>query len=482
MDVHWGALDFVRVGFDKAGVMRLIHFRVGMTAAFLWLGVNGVRAEDAPPPMETAKLVSTGNLFDDKIVCEFAIYLLPDSKDKPEAVLAALLAKQGDYWKMADKKSSETSVPTVVAHLITDVQKSYAPPDLHALQYFGRGLTKEQADQLQTCQQAYIMDFVFPSKDVWKSLRSATELAGDMGAGTGGLVWDEGTREVFTPDAWTKKRLVDWPVDTVPDIAREVTMHAYKDGDFVRAITLGMSKCGLPDIVVNDFVWSQSRSVGNLINLLAQALAEGATLTSPGEFDLKIGNIKNEKVREETQKSLLDHATSTAKLGLRMAKLEDGDAPNRLIEITFDGNEGADNHARQDKLLSSLFGWHDEIKSIKNNEELLATSQRAKDKLPALQAAFQKGLAPGEFISVKAPFATAKNGTEWMWVEVSSWKGDAIRGMLKNEPFYIPTMHGGQMVDVSQKDVFDYIHTFPDGHQEGNETSAIIEKMDGVSQ
>jgi hypothetical protein len=53
--------------------------------------------------------------------------------------------------------------------------------------------------------------------------------------------------------------------------------------------------------------------------------------------------------------------------------------------------------------------------------------------------------------------------------------------MLKNEPYYIPTLHGGQTVNVSQKDVFDYIHTFPDGRTEGNETSAIIEKMEGQS-
>ncbi len=454
----------------------------------LWLqGAHGSFAETpaasatSAPQDETGKPVPTGNLFDDTVLCEFAVYLLPNAKEAPDQVLAALLAKQNGYWKQVDKVSPDIKVPSVIAHLVTDAQKSYAPPGLGALQYFGRGLTKDQADQLQACQQAYIMDFVFPSKDVWKSLRSATEIAGAMGAGTGGLIWDEGTREIFTPDAWTERRFTNWPVDTVPELSKQVTIHAYKDGDYVRAITMGMSKCGLPDIVVNDFLWSENRQMGNLIDLLAQALAEGQTLTAPGEFDLKIQDIKNDALREETIKSLLAHATSTAKIGLKTGKLEEGDADNRLIEITFDGSEGADNHARQDKLLSGLFGWHDEIKNIHHDEELLAASQRAKDKLPELQAAFQKGLAPGEFIQVKCPFKTKDNGTEWMWVEIATWKGDDITGMLKNEPYYIPTLHGGQTVNVSQKDVFDYIHTFPDGRTEGNETSAIIEKMEGQS-
>lgn len=41
-------------------------------------------------------------------------------------------------------------------------------------------------------------------------------------------------------------------------------------------------------------------------------------------------------------------------------------------------------------------------------------------------------------------------------------------------------LHAGQMVDISEKDVFDFIHTFPDGHTEGNTTGPIIEKREGV--
>ncbi len=128
-------------------------------------------------------------------------------------------------------------------------------------------------------------------------------------------------------------------------------------------------------------------------------------------------------------------------------------------------------------MLTSFFGWEDAVSKVDHNEELLAASRKAKARLPSLYNAFTEGLQPGEFIQVKAPFAVPDGGSEWMWVEITAWKGDAIKGLLKNEPFNIPSLHAGQIVDVRQEDIFDYIRRYPDGEQEGNETGTIIEKM-----
>jgi uncharacterized protein YegJ (DUF2314 family) len=65
-----------------------------------------------------------------------------------------------------------------------------------------------------------------------------------------------------------------------------------------------------------------------------------------------------------------------------------------------------------------------------------------------------------------------------MWVEITSWKGNLIRGTLENEPFNIPTLHRGQIVEVWQGDVFDYTREYPDKHQEGNTTGEIISRME----
>lgn len=79
---------------------------------------------------------------------------------------------------------------------------------------------------------------------------------------------------------------------------------------------------------------------------------------------------------------------------------------------------------------------------------------------------------------VKAPFTTLAGGREWMWVEVSAWNANGqISGLLRNEPEDVPGLHGGQTVNVHQRDVFDYLRVRTDGVTEGNETSQIIEAM-----
>ena len=64
-----------------------------------------------------------------------------------------------------------------------------------------------------------------------------------------------------------------------------------------------------------------------------------------------------------------------------------------------------------------------------------------------------------------------------MWVEVMSWRGNEIKGLLKNEPYNIPDLKGGSEVVVNEDEVFDYIRTYPDGRSEGNETAELIMKF-----
>ena len=66
-----------------------------------------------------------------------------------------------------------------------------------------------------------------------------------------------------------------------------------------------------------------------------------------------------------------------------------------------------------------------------------------------------------------------------MWIEVTKWEGEKVKGLLKNEPFNIPKLHGGQIVEIDESKIFDYIRRLPDGTQTGNETGAILEKMQG---
>jgi uncharacterized protein YegJ (DUF2314 family) len=385
-----------------------------------------------------------------------------------------LKGKFAGFMKV-DKIAPPKTGKAIAAKLLTSVKTDYAPPSLESLQHFGRGLSREQAEKVQGCTTALLLDFAYPQEHVMDGMLAALQLTSDLARSTNGLLWDEETREMFTPDEWDKRRVTDWTEKT-PDVSKHTVIHAYNTGEYVRAITLGMAKFGLPDIVVDSFSWSNNRSMGHIVNLLGQSLAEGATIKRNGEFDLDIRAIQNAKVREPQLRTLKSHATSVALLSLKKGVREEGDRKNRLIEITFERYPGPDVHSRQEKMLCGLFGWEDSVAPVKHDEELLEASRRARSKLPALRKAFDAGMSPGEFIHVQAAFKAPDGESEWMWVEITSWHGDKIKGLLRNEPYKITTLHGGQVVQVHEADVFDYIHRRADGIEDGNETGKIIEK------
>ena len=409
---------------------------------------------------------------------EYAVYMIPVHRKDPSVALSQAL-KSYPGLKVVGEIPKEPHEMTVSARTENDVQTKYAPPDLESLELFGPSLSPAQGQALQRSKEVFIVEFAHPKEDAWIALRAANSLVEEIARTTGGLVWDEETREVFTPEAWHKKRVASW-IGLIPDMSTQTTTHIYPNGEFVRAISLGMAKAGLPDVVVADFGWSDKGNVGTLINLLSQTMAEGAILKKPGRLNMDLRAIKNAAVRDPQLKTLGSNASGWACLTLKQAVAEEGDPNNRLMQITPDRYAGNDVHAKRDRMLTSLFGATDSVNYVQHDVELLEASRKAVAKLPELQKAFNAGLQPGEFIQLKAPFATPEGGTEWMWVEVSHWEGNRVKGLLENDPVDATDLHAGQSVEIRAEEVFDYIRQYPDNRREGNTTGEIIEKMNST--
>ncbi len=414
----------------------------------------------------------------DPIRFEFAIYYLPKAARDPFAALRTLPAIKSKKVTVIDDTHAPlaNASASVRVRLEKDALRNYPPPDTASLQYFGRGLNSRQATALQGSREVLILNFAHSARVVWDALRTADDLVERLARETDGLIWDGETREIFTPDAWHERRLGAW-VASVPDVATQTVIHVYQTDSRVRSITLGMIKMGLPDVVVVAPSWFSDRPVGNLINAFCQVMAEGAPIQTNGDFDLDLHAIQNSEVRESRLESLIGNATAVARLRLRGAEPEEGDPVNRLVQISAERYTGGDPQTKLFQMISALFGSTESTVSISHTDELLKARDRARAQLPALKQAFKRGLRPAELILVKAPFPTPDGGREWMWVEITSWKADSIGGVLENNPSNVPSLHAGQIVQVREADVFDYIRQLPDGSQEGNETGKIIERM-----
>jgi uncharacterized protein YegJ (DUF2314 family) len=409
---------------------------------------------------------------------EYAVYLLPKSTKDPLPVLRQVLAKSFPNLKLVDDLPREPSQMFVKANVESDVQRNYAPPGAATMKYFSHGLSDEQSAELGKTAKALKLDFAHPNKDVWTALLAANELVEDIARETDGLIWDEETRDVFSVDAWNERRIGKWQ-NGVPQISTQTVVHVYENGEFDRAISLGMRKTGLPDVVIQELPVSAERQIVNMINIFSQSMVEGQISGKKREFKMDIRAIRNASLRENQLKSFGANATGIACLSLNKAVLEEGDPENRLIALTFDRYLGNDAHSKQAAAVSWLFGWSDSVTDVEHTDELLEESRKEKADLPRLKKAFEAGLAPGEYLLVKAPFPIPDgSGQEWMWVEVRSWKRGAIRGTLEDQPVRIPSLHSGQVVEVREDEVFDYIRHYPDSREEGNTTAEIIRKLE----
>jgi uncharacterized protein YegJ (DUF2314 family) len=428
---------------------------------------------------QTKARITPGPQMTDYIHFQFAVYLLPDSPKNSIDIAHQLLSQKYPSLKLSEDVPKNPASPSVHIRDEKNVQKSYAPPDLKMLQYSGHGLTPDQQQLLQRSREAIILDFAHPRANVWTALYSANSLLHDLARQTNGIAWDDTTREAFSPDAWHTRRLDAWTGSAaIPAIQTQTTIHVYPFGDMLRAITLGMSKFGLPDVVIENVSHNSDDQVGVLINLFCQALAENPSLDSSGRFKLALSSIKKFDVTDAQKTSLKANAIGEAMLTLTPGKPDEGDPDNRLIQINADAYSGNDLTSRQQHMLSCFFGSSDSVHSVSHTDELLAASQKAKEHLPQLREQFNSGLQPGETILLKAPFPPTGTEHEWMWVEVTRWKDGKIQGILDDDPVYATNLKAGQRVEVREEDIFDYIHHFPDDHNEGNTTGEIISKMD----
>jgi hypothetical protein len=297
-------------------------------------------------------------------------------------------------------------------------------------------------------------------------------------------VWDDVTRELYAPAAWKKLRIDGWQGD-IPDARRFFVTHYYKAEGRSRLVTLGLAKLGLPDLVVDDVPVLQSAAVVTLVGAVAQLLVEGSPIGQGGKVTVDLKAIHHATARAAVLAAAAPDATFHASVALRIIDPEEGDAENRLAEVRFDGYPGATEAARQAAAVRAILGAvPDEMASPDGDEpELKAINKRAQAKLSVLASAFRKGLPKGEELSVSVPFATEGENYDWAWIKVTEWKGDVIRGVLRDEAEPgedVNPLNPGREVEAKQSSVGDYLWQKANGAAEGGDSLKLLARRIGA--
>lgn len=426
----------------------------------------------------SGRVVAAGDIRSGHGFYSLIFYFSPEPVVSPDTAARLLIEKYFPGMPIVTDPSQSPKPPFIAIEVETSPLKKFPVPDADYFKYAGRGMSAESIAAIQQTSMAFRLILIAPKEGIWEQSRTFTELALAFATKTRAYIWDSGTRECFSPAMWKERRIDSW-IEVIPHLPDQFTMHAYRvpETNYVRIITLGLEKFALPDLVIQQTLASESRSAGNLINVTAQLLAESPLVEKPAAFQFSLPAVNNEPLRRAQRVNLQKGATEKAALALVVGRREEGDPHNTLVELDFRHGEGRSSDERQQAVLAQIWGSTDSLVGVRHDDAILAASQQAKAKLPALQQIFAKGLAPGERIILKAPFARDDEGSEWMWVEVLKWPElGKVTGILKNDPYYVKKLRAGSRVLIKPEEIFDYIYYKSDGSQEGNETGRLMEQ------
>ena len=435
----------------------LMFSRLFLMVPLMGMGLWAVTAvaQEVSPGEKKARSDPNGIYF------QFAIYYAPEPEGDP--VKEATRIFDQDFARRMTYRAGVVRLTQGAYVEFREVEsKEYAPPKVDYLEHKGFGLTPEQSTQVQDSSTVLVLDFFIVKPKDYSYLVAANELALAVASATNGFIWDEETRELFSPKSWRNVRL---PVESF--VFANTSMHAYQlPSKNFRTVSFGMRKLGAPDVMITEFTTPLWEPVSEMMRFLVYQLAV------PGPLKSKRSWTGDEL---KTILKLEAPAKEIPRLALIPAPSEPGDPRNTILTVDFLEYPGKTYEEKQAYAIDRYFRPDGGlIKVWREREKLMALSDQARASLKTKKEHFAKGLEEKEQLLVKA-----FHQGSYVWVRVKDWRGNALSGEQ------IPDVDAlgrvpkvpGEQITVAFDQVFDYLHVHADGREEGNETGKLIRSL-----
>ncbi len=334
-----------------------------------------------------------------------------------------------------------------------------------------RGVTDADVAAIAAATQVITVSVLGPREAAAQLNRDAAAIALAGARKARGWIFDSSTVETFAREEFAGARDGD-PVRDVQDL---IVIHIVRTGELLFLETRGLSRYGLPELYVEGVAQMLAEGVGLLLNATAQTLVERGAINRDGEFDVDVAALGSSSWQDVAASAAARGGTGKITWAVTWSKGDYADDPApTLLELTPPG--GSSPEALNRAIDAALGAADDPVVMVDKDPVILAARDRARAAFAKLAPVFAGGVPDGDHLMVKGSFTTDDGGIEWMWIEVTGWKGDLITGVLNNEPFAIADLHGGARVETNPAEIFDYLWRKRDGTTEGGETSRLIEE------
>ncbi len=444
-----------------------VGFLVGVSSILLVLsGCNNVQKNE---PIENKERFYTSSF-----VSKISIYFLETDTISVTDFITEAKKTLPDFSLIEDYTETK-QLDGYAVKLITKIEGEYMPPDTSYLNHIGRDLTSLQKKKLQKAKRALSIIFRGSDKNILDKQYRIAKLIQAVTSEKNVIIAEYNTIEFFNPISWKAYRVDNFEGND-KDITGQIIIRMVHTGAYCRAVTLGMDKFCLPDITVKEYTCNESGSMGYLINLIAQTFSENRTIAIDSALTLDVDKIQNAAVRKSIKSAYKNAATGLATIRVKNVIPENQDNLNRQLQIIFEMSSTISMQEAQKQTLSKLLGTKDEIFYTEHSAEVIAASNRAKQKLERIKLRFLSGNIMSGNLYVKALLLSPSNKREWMWINVHNWDHNNIQGIVQSDSS-TPTIKSGESVTVDVSQVFDYIIYKNDGTYEGNETEKLLTKQ-----
>lgn len=369
------------------------------------------------------------------------------------------------------KEPPEVPSATTVAIVETPTLAEMGVPR-EAFEYFGRGLEPSDLAALGEAVDVVIVSLIGPPTSVAALQHTGAALALEVARPARAWIVDVWTRETFTIDAFAAARPPEFPLDALT----LTLLHAVEDDTGVFLETSGMSRFGLPELVLRRIPKAYAASMEILVGAAAQTLVERGALQRDGALVVEFAALRTTGWPETAKEITTSRGTGTITFDTSWSHGTQADVPGApvLVELQLPGT--GDVAARAYAAMSTLSDNPEQgaTEAAEDDAELNGARDRARVAFAELAPRFASGIPELESLHVKAPFHTNDGSIEWMWVELESCKGEVLIGTLLNDPFSPASVKAGDRVEVKAGEIFDYRYRSADGEEQGGTTDKIL--------
>ena len=118
------------------------------------------------------------------------------------------------------------------------------------------------------------------------------------------------------------------------------------------------------------------------------------------------------------------------------------------------------------------------IEQLEQYEKLIEPYvNQAKETLPKTKEKFVNGLNEGESFFLVTRIYDTEGNFEQIFVRVTDWKDDTIKGTIANDLNTVKGFKYGQLIEFPERDILDWLIALPDGSEEGNFVGKFLDTL-----